>query len=213
VAWARRRALADCGLTIRSVAGSTDEATIAACAEAGIPLIRICIAIPEGRGYLEHEAYMQRHLDELEPLLDRYGVTIGVQNHYGRYIANAMGIRHLIERYDRRRVGAVLDCAHCALDGETPALALDIVWSHLCMVNLKNACWRRANGPEAPAAAYAPYWTSGRQGLCSWATVAQELKKRGYGGAVCLTAEYSDEEAVNRLIADDIAYVRSLFAH
>ncbi len=205
------RVLADCGLTIGSVAGPTDEATIAACAEVGIPLIRICIDIPDGRGYLEHEAYMQRKLDELEPLLDRYGVMVGVQNHYGRYVANAMGIRHLIERYDRGRVGAVLDCAHCALGGETPALALDIVWGRLCMVNLKNAYWRRANGPEAPVAAYDAYWTSGRQGLCSWATVAHELKERRYGGSVCLTAEYSDDAAVNRLIADDIAYARSLF--
>ncbi len=209
---AAARILADYGLKITSVAGSPDEATIAACAEAAIPLIRICVTIPGGRGYLDHEAHVRQQFDALLPLLDRYGVTIGIQNHYGRYIANAMGIRHLIERYDRRHVGAVLDCAHCALNGEIPALALDIVWSHLCLVNLKNAYWRRANGPEAPVAAYDAYWTSGREGLCSWATVARELRERGYSGAICLTAEYSDDEEVNRLIADDLVYARSLFA-
>jgi len=206
------RVLADHGLSIASVAGPTDEATVAACAEAHIPLIRICVDIPQGRGYLAHEARLQREFDALIPILERYRMALGIQNHYGRYIANAMGIRHLIERYDPRHIGAVLDVAHCALDGEIPALALDIVWPHLRMVNLKNAYWRRINGSEAAVAAYEPYWTSGRQGLCSWATVAAELKERGYSGTVCLTAEYSDEAAVDRLIAEDIVYARSLFA-
>lgn len=206
------RILADSGLAIHSVAGPTDEVTIAACAEAGVPIIRICVDIPRDRTYLEHEASLRRELEALVPSLDAHGVTIGIQNHNGRYIANAMSIRHLVESFDPRHVGAVLDVAHCALDGEIPALALDIVWSHLRMVNLKNAFWQRTNGPEAEAAAYEPYWTSGRQGLASWATVAEELKRRRYDGPLCLTAEYTDEGAVDRLIATDIAYARSLFA-
>jgi sugar phosphate isomerase/epimerase len=183
------RLLADCGLTVTSIAGPTTEEAIAACAEAGVPIIRICLDIPPDVGYLEHEARLQRVLDALIPALDRHGVKIGIQNHCGRFVANAMGIRHLIERYDPAQVGAVLDLAHCALNGEIPALALDIVWSHLCMVNLKNAYWRRTNGHEALVAAYEHYWTSGRQGLCSWETVAAELLRRGYDGTVCLTAE------------------------
>jgi len=42
--------------------------------------------------------------------------------------------------------------------------------------------------------------------------VVEELKRRGYQGVVCLTAEYSDHDAVDRLIAEDIAFARSLFA-
>lgn len=206
------RILADYGLTIQSIAGPTDEATIAACAEMNIPLIRVCLAVPVDTSYLEYEASLWREFDALIPLLDKYGVTIGVQNHSNRYIANAMGIRHLIEKYDRRHIGAVLDFAHCALNGEIPELALDIVWSHLCMVNLKNAYWRRSNGLEALTACYERYWTSGRQGMAPWPTIAASLKRRGYNGTVCLTAEYSDEEAVDRLIAEDIAYARTLFA-
>ncbi|HZU02414.1 MAG TPA: sugar phosphate isomerase/epimerase family protein [Ktedonobacteraceae bacterium] len=203
--------LADCGLALASISGPTDETTIAACGELGIPVLRVCLDIPAQVPYLEHEARLQREFDALVPLLQRYGVTLGIQNHYGRFVANAMGIRHLIEKYDPRHIGAVLDFAHCALNGEIPELALDIVWSHLRMVNFKNAYWQRTNGPEAQAAAYKVYWTSGRQGLASWARVAQELKQRGYSGPICLTAEYSDEAAVDRLISEDITYARSLF--
>ncbi len=203
--------LADYGLKIFSVAGPTDEATIAACAEAGVPTIRIMAPIAAD-GYLATEARLQDEFESRLPLLKQYGVQIGVQNHTDRFICNAMGLRHLLERFDPRYVGAVWDAAHNALNGEEPELALEVVWSHLCMVNFKNAFWLRANGPEAEQAAWRPWWTSGRQGLASWPRVAAELQRRNYQGVICLTAEYSDEAAVNRLIAADITYARQLFA-
>jgi len=79
------------------------------------------------------------------------------------------------------------------------------------MVNLKSAFWRRTNGPEAEIAEWSAYWTTGRNGRGNWPRVAAELTRRGYKGAVCLTAEYTDEHAVDRLIAEDIAFARSLF--
>jgi len=89
---------------------------------------------------------------------------------------------------------------------------MDIVWSHLRIVNLKNVYWRLANGPESEVASYEAYWTSGRKGLSPWAEIVSELKRRHYRGTVCLTAEYSDEASADRLIAEDIGYARSLFA-
>lgn len=204
--------LAESGVKIYSVAGPTDEATIAACAEAGIPTIRVMANIGKDERYLEAEERLQREVDALVPLLDTYGVQLGVQNHCNRFVANAIGLRRLIEKYDPRHVAIVWDAAHEALEGGQPDLALDVVWSHLCMVNLKNAFWQRTNGPEAEHAQWKVYWTSGRQGLADWPRVVGELKARQYKGVVCLTAEYSDHNAVNRLIAEDIAFARALFA-
>jgi sugar phosphate isomerase/epimerase len=210
-------ALAEYGIQIYSIAGPTDEATIAAYAEAakasgmeGAPTIRICVRIEKDEDYMAGEARLQREFDALVPLLDRYGVRLGIQNHCGRNVANAMGLRSLIAKYDPRHIAAVWDAAHNALQGEEPDLALDIVWSHLCMVNLKNAYWKRMTGPEAEVARWQWYWTNGRQGLASWPRVAEELKKRHYEGVVCLTAEYSDQDAVNRLIKEDITFAKAL---
>jgi len=147
------------------------------------------------------------------PLLDKYGVTIGVQNHCDWFVANAVGLRSLIARYDPKHVAAVWDAAHEALNGGLPELAIDAVWSHLCMVNLKNAIWRRTTGPEAEYAEWTVYWTSGRHGLAVWPRVAEELKRRGYEGVICLTAEYSDHPSAERLTAEDIAFAKSLFAY
>jgi len=205
------KVLGEFGVKILSVAGPTDEATIAACAEAGVPVIRVMAGINRGESYLEGELRLRRDYDGLVPLLERYGVQLGVQNHYGRFVANAVGLRRLVEPYDPRTIGIVWDAAHEALNGNNLDLALDVAWSHLCMVNLKNAYWQRVNGPEAEVAAWRVHWTAGCHGQASWPVVVGELKARGYEGTVCLPAEYSDEEAVDRLIAQDIAFVHALF--
>jgi len=203
--------LAKSGVRIASVAGPTDEPTVIACAEAGVPVIRTMVQIgPEG--YLSSVVGAQATFDALLPALEKWHVMVGVQNHCGRFVSNSSGLRQLLEKYDPRHVGAVWDAAHSALGGEEPDLALEIVWPHLGMVNLKNAFWQRINGPEAEHAEWKPYWTSGRQGLACWSRVAAELKRRGYQGVVCLTAEYDDHSAVDRLVAEDLAFARSLFA-
>jgi len=219
------KVMADYGLRIASIAGPTDEPTIEACAAAGVPIIRICVQIDPAAGYLAEERRLQREYGALVPILDRCGVTVGIQNHCDFFVPHAMAIRSLIGRYDRRHFAAVWDPAHCALNGEMPQLAADIVWDHLCMVNLKNAIWRRkeeggatlrvaseAQATQGVAATWEHYWTAGREGFCHWPTVVHELRKRNYRGPVCLTAEYSDHAATDRLIAEDLAFAKSLWA-
>ena len=205
------RRLGELGVQVCSVAGPTDEPTIAACAEAGVPTIRICVSIGS-ESYLEAETRLRREYDALLPLLEKHRVQIGIQNHMGRDVANALAVRHLIGDYDPQYFGIVWDAAHEALAGTEPELALDIAWSHLCMVNLKNGYWQRTNGPEAEHATWKVYWTGGRHGLAVWPRVIQELRRRRYQGVLCLTAEYSGRAAVDRLIAQDISLAKSLFA-
>lgn len=210
------RTLAGFGLKIYSIAGPTDKATVAACAETGVaigytPTIRIMARIPDGTNYLDAEAQLRAEYEALLPLLEKYHVQIGIQNHCGRYVPHALGLRRLVEGFDPARIGIVWDAAHNALQGEPPGFALDIVWSHLCMVNLKNAFWRQTNGPEAEWAEWTWYWTSGRYGLASWPQVVEELKRRDYSGVVCLTAEYQDKSQLDRLIREDIEFAKQLF--
>ena len=209
---AAARQLADAGVTIHSVAAAADEAMIAACADAGVPMIRIMAPVRLDESYAEAEARYQREFDALLPALDRTSVTLGIQNHCGREIANALGLRSLIGRYDPRHVAAVWDAGHEALNGSEPELAIDIIWSHLGRVNLKNAVWLQTAAAGAANTEWEPYWTAGRLGLSPWPRVAAELCRRGYAGAVCITAEYTGERPVERLAAEDLAFARSLFA-
>jgi len=199
------------GLRVFSVAGNMDLPTIRACAACGVPIIRVMARVP-GSDYVATIGRLQAEYAALVPALEHYGVTIGVQNHFGRNVPDALALVQLLAPFDRRHFAAVWDAAHESLQGGEIDHALDIVWPRLCMVNLKNAFWVRTNGPEAEVAEWQHYWTSGRQGLTSWPQVVSELRRRGYRGVVCLTAEYTDQSSVDRLIAQDLAFATELFA-
>lgn len=205
--------LADQGVQILNITADLaldDERLYAACARAAIPMNRVMFRLGQGT-YGEAEAAARRQLDAAMPLCEQYNVQIGVQNHVGRFVpVHEMGLHHLVGGYDPRYIGIIWDAAHNALAGMEPEPALDVVASHLCMVNLKNAFWQRTNGPEAALAEWKVYWTSGRHGLASWPRVTAKLRAMHYTGPICLTAEYSDHEQVDALIAADLQFIRSL---
>lgn len=202
--------LSEYNLKVTSVASSTDENVFVGCAAAGIPLIRIMFGADLEKGYMNCESEMKKSIEKFLPLCEKYGVKVGIQHHYGPGISNSMELRHLIEDYDPKYIGAIWDAAHSGLAGEEPEQGLDIVWSHLCLVNFKAAYYKRKTGPEADEAQFERYFTTGRYGLTSWSRVVKYLSKRNYEGVICLTAEYTDELNVNKYIADDITYVKEL---
>ncbi len=201
---------ADRQLSVVSIASVLEETVFAACAAAGVTLIRVMAPVVRGQ-YLESEANLRRQLADAVPLCERYGVRVGVQQHYGDNVTDAVGLRSLLEGVDGRWVGAIWDAAHDALAGLAPESGLDIVWDRLFLVNLKNAFYFRTNGPEAEEAQWGRHFTTGAHGMASWPRVAAELRRRRYRGAVCLTAEYTDERAVDRLCRQDVVYARGLF--
>lgn len=201
----------DHGLKVVSIASSLEEPVFAACAAAGVPMIRIMGEINRG-AYLQSEEALRDQLRRVVPLCERYGVRIGVQEHYGDNVSDAFGLRSLLLGLDDRWIGAIWDAAHDALAGIDPETGLDVVWDRLAMVNLKNAYYERANGPEADAAQWTRHFTSGNQGLASWPRIAAELRHRNYSGPVCLTAEYEEPANVARLCRADLQYARELFA-
>jgi sugar phosphate isomerase/epimerase len=186
-----------------------NERLYAACAANGIGMNRV-IFKRVVTSYWESEAVARRQLDAAQPLCERYGVQIGIQHHYGGSVPiNSMGLYHLVKEYDPRYVGAIWDPAHNALQGEDPQAGLEIVQSHLCMVNLKNAYWRRTRPGEEGG--WEAYFTTGAEGRTSWREVAAAVQRIGYGGPLTFSAEYSDAELTDRLIVQDLAYARSIF--
>ena len=190
-----------------------DERVYSACAKSGIKMNRVMFS----RGiktYWEAESNARRQLDQAMPFCEQYGIQIGVQNHYGDSLpVNAMGLYHLVKDYDPKYVGAIWDPAHNALEGMDSEPALDVVASHLCVVNLKNAYWKRTTGPEADVADWEVYWTSGAQGRASWKRVIDKLKSIDYRGPICFSAEYNNEADVDNLIIKDLAFAKQLLAN
>lgn len=203
--------LSDYGLQIFSVASSTDESVFAACAEAKVPMIRIMAPIDRKQGYLASESKLKFELEKLIPLCEKYQVKVGVQQHHGDNVCDSTGLVRLLESFDPRHVGAVWDAAHDALAGQQPEIGLNMVKSHLLMVNLKNAYYVKTGVPRANYTEWTRYFTTGDCGLASWPRVADTLKNIGYQGVVCLTAQYNSEEFIDTYIQQDLKLAKSLF--
>lgn len=202
---------ADHGLRITSVGGSTDPQLIEACGANGIPLVRVMPSIPEGENYLDAEARFIKEFKAAIPAVEGSGTRLGLQNHEGRFISSAIGMQRVLDHFDPKHLGAVWDPAHCSLAGEIVPFALDILWSHLAMVNLKNSIYRRTTGPEAAEVGWKRYWTGGNMGLTSWSEVATELAQRGFAGNILLFNEYADHDSVDRLLKADVAFAADVF--
>lgn len=202
---------ADHGVRIASIASSLEEPIFAACQAAGVGVIRVMAPIARG-DYAGSEQRVQRAIGNAAPLCERYGVRVGVQEHYGDYVSSSPALRAFLKNLDPRLVGAVWDSAHDAIAGVPPETGLDALWDRLIMVNLKNACYKRISGNAGMSAEWEVEFTSGREGLASWPRIVSVLRRKSYSGTVCLTAEYSAAEEVDRLCKEDLAYVKELFS-
>jgi len=201
--------MSEYGLSIMSVASGTDENIFAACQAAGVPIIRIMAGFDLKKGYLNSEKEYRANLEKLLPLCEKYGVKVGVQNHYGPMVFNSMELKSVLSGFDPKYIGAVWDAAHSGLSGEIAAQGLDIIWDNLVLVNLKNAYWKPETGPEAEKVVWHPYFTAGQYGMASYQEIMEYLKTRGYKGDICLPAEYTDEPLVERLTPLELEYVKS----
>jgi sugar phosphate isomerase/epimerase len=212
------------GLAVGSIAGGIDvkftsdnkvaginEELFAGCGEAGVKIIRICQGLDRNIGFFENLEQIKRTYDAAVPYCEKYKVTIGVQMHCDACISSAAETYMLLSGYDPKHIAAVWDSGHNGLAGTQPGFAIDTVWDMLCMVNFKAAYWKLKTGPEKDVAAWESYWTTGIHALGSWKQAADHLKKRGYGGLICMPAEYSDEQKVEKYTKQDLAYIKTLF--
>ena len=205
--------LADEGVRVLNITAALaldDERLYSACADAGIGMNRVMFTQGDS-DYWTAETDARRKLDAALPLCEKYALQIGIQNHSRRFVpVNEMGAYNLLKDYHPHQIALVWDPAHNSLEGMNSDAALDIVSPYLCVVNLKNAYWRRFTGPEAEVAEWQIYWTSGAQGRASWTRVIAKLKAIDYDGPICFSAEYTDEDRVDDLIVQDLAYARAL---
>ena len=204
------------GVSIESIAPSftSDGAELTpklfeACGKAGVPIIRICPMPREGESYPDAEKRWQKLFLGMAPALESHNVALGIQNHSGRNVpVHAFGLRSLLTPLPAKSIGAVWDAAHNALEGESAGFALELIYGpYFKMLNLKNGYKKRGDDGK-----WKTFWCKGDEGLADWKAVAENLKKRGFNGTICVTAEYSELGGHEKYLAADIAYAKRLFA-
>ncbi|GHU69809.1 hypothetical protein AGMMS49992_01120 [Clostridia bacterium] len=204
--------LKDSGIRIDDVASGTSENIFAACAASGIPMIRIMFMPPRSEDYLAQEAKFLKELDGLIPLCEKYGVKIGLQEHCGNGPSTVADMMRIVGRYDPKHIGAIWDAAHSGLAGEQCEQAIDLAWSHLCLVNFKNARYQFMGRAPTGEAEFQPFFCPGADGQCSWPRAVKHLKAKGYPGTWCMPAEYSETRDNKEIeyCKTDLAWLKSL---
>lgn len=212
------RIFAERGLSIPSIAADPDPRTVAACGAAGVGVLRFCARVDMGLGYHASVARHQRQMEELVPLLEDAGTALGVQNHANDFVGSAIGLHQMLQPFEPRHAFAVLDFAHCAMDGEPVDMAVNIVRPYLTrLVNFKSAIRMRTNGPEE-IARYRIHWSTHQHSTYDWGEAVSALQQVGYAGDYCLPAEYTHPsgqghrmgDEVLACLRDDLARIRAL---
>lgn len=203
--------VADAGLRISSVASTPSESVFGVCADLGIPVIRIMAPIAAA-GYAASDAELRRYLDSLVASCERFGVRVGIQPHSDFYIADSLELAHLLTDYDPGSICAVWDSAHDALARKPPAHTLPALWTHLGIVNFKNACYTAGSRRPDGSRSWTTEFVAGADGLGDWAQAAETLVTGGYAGNICMAAEFTDETDLEHKVARDFAYLQSLLA-
>lgn len=196
------------GVGVISIASEPTEPMLAACARAGVPMIRIMAPI-DGDGYRACVDRLRTRFDALAPLCSRYGVQIGIQPHHGAFVSTVLGVHELIKDLPPQ-FRIVWDAAHDALAGEDPAYTIEQCGDRLGLINLKNAEYRRVS-TDGPAR-YRTWFDAGDQGLADWPLIMDVLHRADYRGPICLTAQYTDRtpEQTAAQATADLGWVRSL---
>jgi len=204
--------LADNDIVIDDVASTPEERVFAACAANHIPMIRVMFSPPPLKPYIQEEEAYLRLVESWIPLCEKYGVMVGIQMHYGTGCSNTAEMMRIVSRFDKRSIGAIWDAGHSGLAGEVCEQAIDLCWSHLCLVNFKAARYVMQNRGPDQSAVFEPYFCPGPDGQCSWPRAVKHLRAKGYTGTWCLPAEYTrltgDEETANAM--RDLAWLKSL---
>jgi sugar phosphate isomerase/epimerase len=174
-----------------SIASDLSESAFAACAEAGVPLIRIMADLgPDG--YAASVRRTRELLEKTAGLTEQYGVQVGVQPHHGHFVSSSLGVLQLLDGLPRERFLVIWDAAHDALAGDDPAVTLDLVSDRLGIVNLKNVTYLATTPTDDLGGSWKPHFVQAEDGLSNWSAVFRQLATQSYTGPICLTGQYSD---------------------
>lgn len=204
--------LDDHGVVPISVAGDLDESMFAACAAAGVPMIRIMAPVGDD-GYAASVARLRTELETAAPLTERYGVGVGIQPHHGAFITSTLGVLDLIDGLPDAFT-IVWDAGHDALAGDDPTVTLPLAASRLGIVNLKNAVYRRLPDESGiQRTRWRSWFVEGSEGLSDWTSVMSTLRELHFTGPICLTAQYTDpSRPVEDIVASDLGLAKRIYS-
>jgi L-ribulose-5-phosphate 3-epimerase len=144
----------------------------------------------------------------LAALASEHKITMGLHNHSGTYVGEAIwDTWEMIRDLDPRWTGFYYDPGHAAIEGGLGGheISQRLVTPRLKMVAMKDFYWKKDGE-------WKPVWCPMGEGTVNWKQVFGELGKAGYAGPLSLHLEYDEGMNVAARVAavrKDLAYIHS----
>ena len=192
------------GLSIPMVTGNFDllmpdhptaEPILAAMDLADVRLIKLGYYKfePTTENYWQRVDEIRKGLEGWQELGRKYGVKICYHTHAGSLLGlNCAALMHLINGFDPQYIGAYIDPAHMAIDGEPVQVGLAMVKNYLSIVSLKDVMLSReekdGHGTKRVK------WVPAGLGLVDWTNVFSELRRVCFDGPASIHCEFQVPE-------------------
>ena len=201
------------------------EGLYAACAEAGIPRLKIGFwRFNEENDYWQVVDAARRELEGFSAFSEKYGVQTCYQIHSGPCLgSNCAGLMHLIRGFDPQHIGAYPDPGHLLLDGEDWAMGLAMIGDYLSVVGIKDSLYLSQPDHTPP---YVPCFVKLGDGGVDWGRYLGLLCESGFDGPLTVHTEYRFDESIIRQVGyaettppnleqwakEDAVYLRNVLA-
>jgi sugar phosphate isomerase/epimerase len=170
--------------TLRTYAAPSDLAVLETARDAAIAMGCEHVRIG-GWGYDGQEDFRSifaRATRELEGVADLFrgsGVRALIEVHFGTIHASAGGTLHLLEHVEPEAVGVIADPSNMVVEGgEEWAMAFDMLWPYLCVVDVRNSRWVN----DGDQGAWRWEWAPLDEGRAPWPAILGLLIERGFDG-------------------------------
>ncbi|MEV0385552.1 sugar phosphate isomerase/epimerase [Nonomuraea sp. NPDC050643] len=184
--------------------GPDAERIVAACAEAGAPLMRVGFyRYDPAVGYRRQVEECRAALARLTRLAARHGVRLALQLHHGTIHPSASLALALAGDLDDVRFYA--DPGNQAKEGsEAWALNADLLGDRMACMGVKNAVWRST--ADGWVCEWGPFADGG---VVPWPEILPGLRARGYTGPLSLHVHYPAADPV-AAVRRDLGHLRRL---
>jgi sugar phosphate isomerase/epimerase len=150
-------------------------------------------------------------MERVQELGGRFGIKALIEMHMNMIAPSAGLARRLVEGFDPERIGVIFDPGNMVYEGyEQYRMGLEVLGEYLAHVHVKNAVWERnPNQKNATDPAWRTVSAPMREGFANWPQVIADLKSVGYDGWLSFE-DFSQSAPTEELLADNIAYIKSL---
>lgn len=157
--------------------------------------------VDEETSYIEAYENSLQAIRELKPFIQHYGVSVGIENVWNKFLLSPLEMRHFIEEIDSPLVGAYFDVGNAVVNSY-PEYWIEILNDMLFRIHLKD--FKRSVGNLEG-------FVDLLEGDVNWPRVMSALRSASYDGYLTVEVPFS-KLAPQHFLNNTISHLETIFS-